>query len=110
LAARADIDKAQSEVDKLTIAIAAMRQTVQAERDRDAQNLRNAQSAVTGAQAKVNSLQNDINTNNNWIRIRQGEIASWNRWYNNLVWYDTAVGGPGTDTCAGAETVRQCES
>ena len=88
--AKVDIGKAQREVRKIDAEIERQRQIVRAERERDAQRLRDAQAAVTAAQAKVNGLQNDINYNHSRIAARKSEIGSWRAWYDNKPWYDKA--------------------
>lgn len=81
---------AQNEVDRLALLIDAMRATVQSERDRDAQNLRNAQAAVVSAQAQIDSLNSQIAYQYARIAARKAEIASWNRWRKAAAWYEVA--------------------
>ena len=55
------VASAQRNVDKLNTDINNMRQTIQRERDRDAQRMRDAQAAVASAQREVDKLNTDIN-------------------------------------------------
>ena len=81
---------AQQEVARLTLLIDRMRTTVQAERERHAQQLQDARNAVTAAQRSVDSLNSKISTEYSWINRRKAEIASWNRWRKQAKWYQKA--------------------
>jgi predicted nucleic acid-binding Zn-ribbon protein len=59
-AARRDVARAQADVNRLNGNIAAMRRTIEAERDRDARNLQAAQASVASAQREVSRLDGDI--------------------------------------------------
>jgi len=79
---------AQQDVDRLSLLIDQMRATVQAERDRDAQHVREARDAVTSVQASVDSLNGQIAYQYARIAVRRAEIASWKRWLNAAAWYE----------------------
>ncbi len=82
------VSQARSDVEYLTVALADMRATVQAERDRDARNLSVAQSAVNKAQSSVNSLNSSISANYRNISTWNKQISSKYRWYKRQKWYN----------------------
>ncbi len=82
------VRQAQDRVNSLNSQIDAMRQTIQGERDRDAQRLRDAQQAVNNAQNQVNSLQSQVDYYNWQIDARKRDIADKQSWYDNSPWYE----------------------
>ncbi|MGB5299641.1 MAG: hypothetical protein WBN48_13020, partial [Thiogranum sp.] len=85
-----DISAAQQEVDRLSILVEAARATVQAERERDARRLQDAQDALSAAQGELDSLNSQISAQYSKISSRKAEIASWKRWKNKAKWYQKA--------------------
>ena len=89
--ATAALDAAQREVARINADIAAMRATVQAERDRDQKALTDAQAAVSAAQNKINSINRSISAHSKAIRNQKASIASWYRWYKKAAWHQKAA-------------------
>jgi hypothetical protein len=90
--AEAGLDEAIAEVERLDIAIAFMREQVMDERRATSADFQTAQQALRLAQAEVDKMQADIDHNLARIAVRNREIASFNRWYDRLAWYDQAWG------------------
>ena len=88
--AAAALNAAQTEVARLQGLITQARAVVNAERQRDADRLRDAQAGVTSAQNAVNSLNGKISYEYSRISKRKAEIASWNRWRKKAKWYQVA--------------------
>jgi Skp family chaperone for outer membrane proteins len=81
---------AQAEVNKIDVAINAMRKTVQAERDKHARAIGVAQSGVNRAQSTVNGLNKKVAAEYRSIKARKSQIRSWYRWYKKAKWYQKA--------------------
>ena len=90
--AESALDVAIAEVQKLDSQIAAMRKQVLDERRATSSDFQTAQAAVRAARAEVQKIQSSIDYNYARIAVRNREIASWERWYDDLAWYDKTWG------------------
>jgi len=84
--------QAQHSLGVIDAQIAATRTQIQSERDAAAAQLRDLRQKLAAAQAPVDSLTGQIAAQQAQIDQLNRDIAWWNRWYNNLKWYDKTWG------------------